>query len=249
MFYGPDQAAIHHQRFGGLARAAATDLLDALRAAGLDRGTVVDLGSGSGILAAALIDAGYDVHGVDLAADMVELARATAPAATFVVGSVHDVDLPSGCVAVAATGEVVNYAADDRAGVDALERLAARVAAALVPGGTWLLDVSGPGRAGPAGRVERVHRHDFWCLTMVATEHPDERRLDREVSIFVAEADGGWRRTDELHVLQLYDRDEVAAVLRRAGFEVAVADGYRTPMDLPGTLPGWYVVRATKPLT
>jgi SAM-dependent methyltransferase len=252
VFYGADQAAIHHERFGGLAVAAATDLLDALRDAGLTSGTVVDLGSGSGILAAAVAAAGYDVLGVDLSADMVDLARATAPAARFEVASVHDVDLPRGCVGVSATGEVLNYATDARAGIEALDRLAARVFDALAPGGTFLLDLSGPGRAGPTGKVERFHRYDGWCLGMVATEDARERRLDRAITIFVADRpgpDASWRRTDEHHVVRLYDREEVAGRLGAHGFAVEVTDGYRTPMDLPGTLPGWYVVRATKPLT
>ena len=44
-------------------------------------------------------------------------------------------------------------------------------------------------------------------------------------------------------------RDEVVRVLRDAGFEVHVADTYDAPVDLPGSLPGWYVVRATKPIS
>ncbi|HET6172189.1 MAG TPA: hypothetical protein VFD90_06280, partial [Gaiellales bacterium] len=58
MFYGRDQAAIHHARFGDLARDAARLVLTELHDAGLDTGTVVDLGSGSGIFADALSAAG-----------------------------------------------------------------------------------------------------------------------------------------------------------------------------------------------
>jgi SAM-dependent methyltransferase len=249
VFYGTEQAAIHHERFGGLAAAAAADLVEALRAAGQASGTVVDLGCGSGILARALTDAGYDVLGVDLSPEMLELARATAPGARFVLGSVHDVELPGGCVGVTAIGEVLNYATDEAAGLDALGRLAGRVHDALAPGGTWLLDLSGPGRAGPTGLMKQFHRFDTWCLGMIATEAADQRRLDREITIFVTDpalAEGAWRRIDEHHVLHLYERGGVARIVRGAGLEVAVADTYDAPVD---TLPGWYVVRATKPIT
>lgn len=248
MFYGADQAAIHHERFGALAGGAAADLLGALADAGLAGGTVVDLGCGSGILAREVTDAGYDVVGIDLSADMVELARASAPGAAFTVGSIHDVDLPADCVGVTAIGEVLNYATDERAGLEATRRLAERIHTALAPGGVWLLDLSGPGRAGPTGTFKQFHRYDTWCLGMTATEHPDDRRLDREITIFAVESDGRYRRIEELHVLRLYERDELAATLRAAGFDVEVADGYRTPVAHPNALPGWYAVRATKPV-
>ena len=249
MFYGADQAGIHHERFGGLAAGAAGDLLDALAAAGHTRGTVVDLGCGSGILARAVTDAGYDVVGVDLSVDMVDLARRNAPAATFEVGSIHDVELPDGCVGVTAIGEVLNYGTDERSGFEAVGRLAARVHDALAPGGIFLTDLSGPGRAGPTGIVKQFHRDDVWCLGMIAMESAEKRRLDREITIFVAEPDGRYRRVDEHHVVHLYDRGEVEARLVAEGFEVEVADGYRTPTSHPNVLPGWYVVRATKSIT
>ena len=245
-FYDTAQAAIHHERFGALAAMAAEDLLAELRAAGHDGGTVVDLGCGSGILARLVVDAGYDVVGVDLSPAMVELARAQAPGAQLSVGSVHDAELPAGCVGVAAIGEVLCYAADRRAGREALARLAARVRAALAPGGIWLFDVSGPGRGGPTGTYDRFHRADHWCLGMTATEDAAAGRLDREITIFT-ERDGGdgrYDRVDEHHVLHLFDPDDLRDLLGAAGFDAVVEGGYRTPGTHPGALPGWYVVRA-----
>jgi SAM-dependent methyltransferase len=124
MFYGPDQALIHDRAFGDLARRAAAYLRPLLDEAGLRHGTVVDLGCGSGILASILTDAGYDVLGVDVSQDMIELASANAPKASFRHGSLLDVELPA-AVAVTAIGEALNYATDPRASHAQLERLAA----------------------------------------------------------------------------------------------------------------------------
>lgn len=244
MLYGPDQAAIHDRAFGRLAARAADHLLGVLAAAGHHGGTVVDLGCGSGILAARIGAAGYDVVGVDLSPDMVRLARANAPAARLTVGSLHDAELPPGCVAVAAVGEALNYATDPRAGPEALARLAGRVAAALAPGGVWLFDVAGPGRAGAGGVAHQFHRHDDWCLGMVATESQGGTRLDRAVTIFTAAGAGAYRRVEEHHVLRLYDRDALRGVLSGTGLHVATADDYR---PAGGRLPGWYVVEARRP--
>ena len=133
MFYGQDLSSIHDAQFGDLAREAASFLASQLDAAGVRQGTVVDLGCGSGILAGLIGDAGYDVVGVDISADMIDLARKNAPRATLHVGSLLDLDLPP-AVAVTAIGEALNYATDPRAGLEELERLATCVHDALVPG-------------------------------------------------------------------------------------------------------------------
>jgi len=250
VFYGAEQAGIHDRTFGNLARFAAEDLLAHLAASGLARGTVVDLGCGSGILARAVADGGYDIAGVDISPDMIALAAAKAPEARLQVASLHDFELPSPCVAVAAAGEALNYATDPAAGLAAVARLAERVAAALVPGGWWLLDVSGPGRAGPNGVTKQFFRFPDWCLGMTATESGSASgegpRLDREITVFAIEEDGRYRRVEEHHVLQLYRPEEIVGLLEAAGFEVSVRADYRSAP--PGfALAGWYVVEARKP--
>ena len=231
MYYGADQAAIHHERFGSLAREAAALVQARLRDAGIKGGLVVDLGSGSGIYARTMTDAGFDVIGVDISADMVALARAHAPAATFTVGSIHDFALPSGVVALTALGEVCNYATDTRAGLDALRTLAIKAADALARGGVFVFDVATPGR-GAAG--QRFHDADDWSLGLLMTEHDDV--LERAITIFARDGDA-YRRVDEHHVLRLYDPSAVEQLLADAGFEVEVRAGY----DRPATFPGWKV--------
>src|SRR5262249_29994188 len=140
--YAEDLAHIHDAGYGHVARAAAPVLLDAL---GGTRGLVVDLGCGSGILAAALADAGLDVLGIDLSAEMLALARRRAPPARFQAGSLLSAELPP-CVAVTAVGECVNYLFDASNSDKALLELFQRVHAALAPGGAFLFDAAGPGR-------------------------------------------------------------------------------------------------------
>jgi SAM-dependent methyltransferase len=227
VFYGAAQARIHDERFGNLAREAAELVRERLAAAGLDRGTVVDLGCGSGIYAAAMTAAGYEVVGCDLSPDMVELARANAPDATITIGSVHDADLPP-AVAVTAMGEVLNYATDARAGFDAIAQLTRRVHDALAPGGVFVFDIATHGR----GTYERFHRSDDWALGMHSREKGDA--LERDISIFTRTGDGSYQRFDELHVLRLYDARAVAQLLETTGFAVEVRDRYESPANFPG---------------
>src|SRR5690606_20431787 len=106
--YRRDLAYIHAAGFLDFAREATPSVIGMLRAAGIDSGLVVELGSGSGETAAELDQAGYDVLGIDQSRAMVELARSRAPRARFRVGSWHEAQIPS-CAAVIALGEVLGY--------------------------------------------------------------------------------------------------------------------------------------------
>jgi SAM-dependent methyltransferase len=239
-FYAADQAWIHDVRFGDVARAAAALLIARLQAAGLNEGTVVELGCGSGISAELLVQAGYDVVGVDISAAMVELASARVPSARFQVGSLWDADLPAGVVAVTAVGEACNYATDPQAGLAQLRTLFQRVAEALAPGGVLLFDISTPGRFGPTRVRDVFHEHDTWVLHMYGTEADDGSTLTRDITIFREDPGhpGVWRRSDELHKLVLYRSDDVRAALAEAGFTAdEQADyGVVSPSVPPG---GW----------
>jgi SAM-dependent methyltransferase len=243
-FYGAEQARIHHERFGDLARDAARALAAILTSRGLTAGTITDLGCGSGILARVLTDLGYDVHGVDLSPHMIELAEQNAPRASFRCASLVDTPIaPS--VAVTAIGEALNYATDSRAGFDAVTALARRVHAALAPGGVFLFDVATPGRNLGLDTRERVHDQGDWVLTMRATEEGD--RLDRRIAIYSRGSDGRYERVDEHHVVHLYDPDELGRVLTEVGFTVETRTSYGAERGDSTPPTGWTVFVAAKP--
>lgn len=243
-FYDAELAAVHEADFTDVARSAAGELLRRLAHGGHDSGTIVDLGCGGGALAAILVDAGFDVLGIDLSAAMVELARTNVPGARFVQGSVWDADLPP-AVAVTAIGEVVNYTADARAGIDQLGGLIARVRTALEPRGVFLFDVATPGRGGSGGSRSAFHDRADHSLYFEAHETTDDdgtTTLERRMVLFTRVGDV-YRRSDEVHQLRLYRTAAVTDLLDAAGFEtdVPIAYGGR---PLPH---GWIAVAATAP--
>ncbi|HZM85247.1 MAG TPA: class I SAM-dependent methyltransferase, partial [Blastocatellia bacterium] len=83
--YKDDLAYIHDVGFGDFARNSARGLLEILREAGITSGLVVDLGCGSGLWARELVDAGYDVFGIDISAPMIDIARRRVPQGKFQV--------------------------------------------------------------------------------------------------------------------------------------------------------------------
>src|SRR5690242_7955471 len=125
--YKEDLAYIHHVGFSGLSRGATPWVLETLRKAGIQNGTVVELGCGSGLLLAALAEAGYHAIGVDASAPILEIARSIAPAATLIHASLYEMEMPR-CSAVVAVGEGLNYVADFDAPPPPTADLFARIA-------------------------------------------------------------------------------------------------------------------------
>lgn len=229
-FYPADLARIHDEGFGDFARAAACELLRRLPGTG----RVVELGCGTGISTAILGAAGYDVVGIDISPAMLTIARERAPQAELREGSIWDAPLPS-CVGVSAFGEVLNYAADERAGAERLPELFARVHAALAGGGVFLFDFATPGRG--SGEIH-VREGDGWRIESQAVEHPECATLERRISI---EASG--RRRDEVHRLRLYEPQLVQKCLEGPGFSSEALDRY---CDF-GFWPGYAAFAAVKP--
>jgi SAM-dependent methyltransferase len=219
---------VHDAGFGFIARAAATSLVERLRGRDVRGGLVVDLGCGSGIAARILIDAGYDVHGVDASADLIALARERAPEATFDHVSLHDATLPGGAVAVTAMGEVLCYA-----GVN--DALLARVRGSLASGGLFVFDVATPDREGTDPR-RSWHEGDGWLVCSEAWRGPEARRLNRRIAAFTRMGESAWSRSDEVHELELYEPAALTESLTAAGFEDARVDddGYGSAVRIDG---------------
>lgn len=228
--YAQDLAYIHDVGFGDFAREAAPGLLEILRRHGVTLGLVVDLGCGSGIWGERLVQAGYDVLGIDQSAAMLTLAREKAPRATFRRTSLWSVKLPR-CDAVTALGECFNYRFGPKAGPARLESLFSRIHAALRPGGVLIFDIAEPGRG--AGPSEREWRGEDWALRVTVEEDARRRELTRRITAF-RRVGKLYRRSEETHRLRLVNPSDVAAALRRAGFRVRVVRGYGELRFKPG---------------
>lgn len=223
-FYPADLARIHDEGFGDFPRAAARELLARLP----ERGLVVELGCGSGITSRIVSDAGYDVLGIDISEDMLVLARQAAPRARFERGSVWDAQLPR-CTAVTAIGEVLNYAADERASALRLPDLFERVHDALEPGGLFMFDFATPGRGTLREGGPSVAEGDGWRIVADTTEDAERQTLERRMEI---DYDG--ERRVEVHRLRLYDADFVRKSLEGRGFSPTALDGYDDFRFWPG---------------
>lgn len=227
-YYRRDLALVHHRGFGFHAEACAPGILELLEPVRGRAGLVVEIGCGSGLLTRQLVGAGHRVVATDASPAMLDLAREVALGA----GDVRRLVLPDDPVppadAIVGVGHALNYLPDEAA----VDRSLAALAGALRPGGILALDLCdlewGAARsdAPTTGRVG-----DEWAIiTQFAVPAPN--RFVREMTTFVREGDGSWRRDDERHDNVLIDTSLVPALLAEHGVDATVGSAFGTE-DLP----------------
>jgi SAM-dependent methyltransferase len=221
--YGDDLAYAHDAGFGAYAREAAPGLIGALREAGVDDGTVVDLGCGSGILLRELARAGYATVGIDPSPGMLALARAAAPGARLVRAPAERADIPP-CDAVTAIGEILCYLPAAATSESGLPRLLHRIAGALRPGGVFVFDALVADKD-DLMCYRTFRQGDDWAVLSDVDEDGTKARLTRRITAF-RRVDGSWRRSQEIHVLRVFARKALEGALREAGFSVRVSSRF-----------------------
>ncbi|WP_425147364.1 class I SAM-dependent methyltransferase [Deinococcus sp.] len=139
---------------------SSTDLVEGWLAATSGQ-RILDLGCGSGELSALIARSGAQVLGIDAAASMIEAARAAHPALSFEVQDAHT--LPYQCEFDAVFSNAALH------WMKPLDRVMARVAQALKPGGRFVLEMGGAGNVQTT--LEAVQRATD-TLGLPALEHP-----------------------------------------------------------------------------
>jgi SAM-dependent methyltransferase len=218
--YADDLAYVHDAGFGDLARRAAPEIVRLLRARGIRRGHLVEVGCGSGIAAQRFAASGYEVTGIDTSAAMIRLARRKAPRARFRVAAIERAVLPP-CDGMIAIGEIVSYASG---GVPALRRFFSRVHDALRPGGVFIFDFieSAAGRRFGAKSFSGAD----WTLAARATYEPSRSMITRRIVVVRMVRRGRVRHATEIHRVRVYPRTAIRDALRQAGLSSRMSRSY-----------------------
>lgn len=230
-YYRGDLALVHHRGFAAHPNATAPGVLGLIAPLLKTGGVVLEVGCGSGLLTRHLIEAGHRVVATDASPAMLDLAREQLGEGV----DLRRVTLPDDPLprvdAIVGVGHALNYLPD----AAAVERALASIADALRPGGILAIDLCdlewGALRrnAGTGGWVG-----DEWAIiTRFSTPAPD--RFVREMTTFLRNPDGSWRRDDERHDNVLIDTARVPALLAGHGVESEVRDSFGGE-SLPGGL-------------
>jgi SAM-dependent methyltransferase len=222
-FYQEDLAYVHHVGFTEFAAQAGNEILKIYSGTGLTSGTVADLGCGSGIWAKQLLEAGFEVIGADISLEMLKIARQTAVQANFENTSAFDIELPP-CVSVTALGEVLGYGSPGLPEMPKLKQLFHNVAKSLPAGGQFLFDVIVKSSGEPMNYQSWKKGKDWAVLTATEEQH-DGDSLIREITVF-RHVEGSYRRSEESHLVKIYETEELRELLSEAGFDVTVSSQY-----------------------
>jgi len=227
--YKQDLAYIHAVAFGNLAQGAAPEIIRLLKCASVPIGRVVDVGCGAGPLSAALVEAGFEVTGIDSSAELLAIARTSNPRAHFMRGSVYETQIPA-CEAIVALGEPLTYHAEG-ADADLLVESFFRAASDVLPaGGMLIFDVIELGDPSLAGRY--WNSGEDWAVLAETEEDQGSRTLVRNIETF-RRVDGLYRRACEVHRIRLFDTATLCNQLAACGFSTETAQTYGTQKLAP----------------
>jgi len=236
--YRRDLAYIQAVGFGSLAAGSAAHIVRILKSAGTRIRRVVDVGCGAGVLTKALVEAGFEVTGIDVSAELLEIARAANPAARFLNASAYDVEIPA-CEAVIAFGEPLSY--HDRSDADRLvSQFFRRVSSVLPFGGMLIFDVIELGEPSLAGRS--WGSGEDWAVLVETAENQSERALVRNIETF-RRVGGLYRRGREVHKVRLFDTQALCTELSACGFTVETARSY-DELQLPPRRRAFFAAKA-----
>lgn len=219
-YFRHDLALVHDRGFGGYADRCAPGVLDLLRP--VLGGVVLEVGCGSGALTRHLRAAGHRVIATDASPDILALARAAlGPDADLRQLTLPDDPLPA-ADAIVSVGHVISYLPD----AAAVDRALVAMAGALRPGGVLAIDVCDLAFGGfEPGRENSGRAGEDWAvIAQYSSPAPD--RYVRDITTFVPDGRGAWRRAHERHENVLVDTAAIPDMLARHGVRAAVRPGF-----------------------
>ena len=197
-----------------------------LREYGVEEGLVLDLGCGTGKLTRLLAARGYDMIGVDLSGEMLELAMEKNPdnRILYLQQDMREFELYGTVRAIVSVCDSMNYLTEYEDLVQVL-RLANNY---LDPGGVFIFDMNTLYKYRELlGETVICENRDEGSFIWENFYEEEGQTNQYDLTFFIREEDMRYRKYEETHVQRGYGTQQVESLLRQAGLEVlAVYDAY-----------------------
>lgn len=198
--------------------------LSLLKNVGVTGGILLDLACGTGRITETYLNAGFDVIGVDLSAEMLEHARDRFAGTNVLLlqQDMRELDLYGTINACVCTLDSINHLTE-RADV---QRVFDRVSLFTEPGGAFVFDVNTPYKhAEVLGNNAFVYEDETAFLAWQNFYDPADRTVVEALDVFAENEDGSYSRQSEEIVERAYPLSELREMLLQAGFSAVNAYG------------------------
>jgi SAM-dependent methyltransferase len=201
-----------------------------LSSKGINDGLVLDLGCGTGVMTRLLRDKGYDMIGIDLSAEMLEIAREQDDTGIlYLQQDMREFELYGTVSAIVCLCDSMNYLLEEQD----LAQVFSLVHNYLDPGGIFIFDMNTLYKyqevIGDATICEnREHESFIW------ENYFDEETCINEyaLTLFIEQEQGLFARYEEFHYQRAYEIEKVKALIKQSGLKLLAVYGegtYETP--------------------
>ena len=202
---------------------------------GIRDGLVLDLACGTGSMTRLLSQAGYDMIGADSSPEMLEIAREKtsekeAEKILYLMQDMRSFELYGTVRAVISVCDSLNYVTEE----EDLLQVFRLVNNYLDPGGVFLFDVNTHYKYEVLiGDRTIAETRDECSFIWENSWYPEEKINEYDLTLFVREEEDLYRRFTETHYQKAWPAQQIAELLRKAGFDqIQAFDGYSSaPAD------------------
>lgn len=186
-----------------------------------EKNLILDLGCGTGTLTQFLYDRGYDMVGVDNSEDMLRIAMEKRDEAgaeiLYLLQDMRELELYSTVGTVISVCDSVNYILEE----DELQTVFELVNNYLYPGGIFLFDFNTVYKYQEIiGDTTIAENREECSFIWENYYHEEEEINEYDLTIFVEEEEGLFRRFQETHYQRGYTVETMQRLVENAGMEI-----------------------------
>lgn len=204
-------------------------IMGTLRANGIEDGLVLDLGCGTGIMTELLAEAGYDMIGIDQSEEMLERAAERKEQSghdiLYLCQDMREFELYGTVRAIVSVCDSMNYVLEEE---EFLHILTAAAENYLDYGGLFLFDLNTEYKYRELlGEQTIAENREEGSFIWENSYDEKEKINEYELTLFIREDSGYYRKYEEVHYQRAYPLDTVKELAARSGLELLqICDAY-----------------------
>lgn len=187
---------------------------------GIQDGLLLDLGCGTGKLTRLLAGRGYDMIGIDLSEEMLEIAREKSDPREilYLMQDMREFELYGTVRAIVSICDSMNYLM----GYEELVRVLRLANNYLDPGGIFIFDLNTPYKYETVLGEQTIAENREEGSFIWENYYDEEERINQyDLTLFIRQEGGLYRKYEETHYQYAFDLEEVKQAIAEAGMELA----------------------------